>query len=120
MSEDRVTPVQMGPTKDYKALEVEWKDGHVSVYEPRYLRTKCPCAGCVDELTGRQLISPDMVPEDIYPKSINYVGRYALQFFWSDEHDTGFFAYDYLREICPCPECAAEGPAEVEDEEAED
>jgi DUF971 family protein len=107
MSEDRVTAVQIGPTKDYTALKIEWKDGHVSEYEPRYLRLRCPCAGCVDELTGEQLLTPDMVPDDIYPKSINYVGRYALQFFWSDGHDTGYYAYDFLRGICPCEDCVS-------------
>ncbi len=35
------------------------------------------------------------------------VGRYAIQFFWSDRHDTGIFAFDFLREICPCDACDA-------------
>jgi DUF971 family protein len=47
-----------------------------------------------------------MVPEDVYPTAIEYVGRYALQFFWSDGHSTGFFPFDMLRRICPCDACS--------------
>jgi DUF971 family protein len=33
------------------------------------------------------------------------VGWYALQFTFSDRHDTGIFSYELLRENCPCSEC---------------
>jgi DUF971 family protein len=106
MSREQITPVDIGPTPDGQALEIRWKDGHVSVFEPRYLRLNCPCAGCVDEMTGRRTLVPDMVPEDIYPRAIHYVGRYALQFVWSDGHDTGLYSFETLRALCPCAECA--------------
>ncbi len=105
MSKDEVTPVHIGPTEDGQALEIRWKDGHVSIFEPRYLRLHCPCAGCVDEMTGRRTLMPEMVPEDVYPKAIHYVGRYALQFTWSDGHDTGFYTFETLRALCPCSQC---------------
>ena len=34
--------------------------------------------------------------------SVKPVGRYALQFEFSDQHNTGIFTWQYLREICPC------------------
>lgn len=105
MSKDRINPANIAPTPDGKALEIRWEDGHVSVYEPRYLRLNCPCAGCVDEMTGRRTLIPATVPEGIYPTAINYIGRYALQFVWSDGHDTGFYSFETLRRICPCREC---------------
>lgn len=98
-------PSWVGPTSDGAALEILWRDGHRSVYRPRYLRLRCPCAGCVDEYSGRRTLRPEEVPERIFPSAIHWVGRYALQFVWSDGHDTGFFAFDYLRAMCPCPEC---------------
>lgn len=80
----------------------------MSQWQPRQLRIECPCAGCVDELTGRRILRPDSVPADIRPLEISYVGRYALSFRWSDGHDTGIFPFRFLREICPCRTCQDE------------
>jgi DUF971 family protein len=105
MKKGEITPAHIGPTEDGKALGIDWADGHSSVYEPRYLRLLCPCAGCVDEFTGRPLLKPEMVPQGVYPKAINHVGRYALQFVWSDGHDTGIYSFETLRDVCPCGDC---------------
>lgn len=35
------------------------------------------------------------------------VGKYALKFSWNDRHDLGIYSWSYLREVCPCGECAA-------------
>lgn len=103
-----VTPEEVGPSQDGTRLRIRWKDGHASEYEPRSLRLACPCAGCVDEMTGERMLTPEMVDPGVYPERIQYVGRYALQFFWSDGHETGIYPFDYLRRLCPCPECAAD------------
>ena len=108
MNKDRITPAQVGPTEDGTHLEIQWKDGHTSTYHPRFLRLNCPCAGCVDEMTGQRTLTPSMVPEGIYPTAIHYVGRYALQFVWSDGHDTGLFSFETLRALCTCSECREE------------
>lgn len=99
------TPNHIAPTDDGAALNIVWEDGHESVYEPRYLRMRCPCAACVDEMTGRRTLTEAMVSRSVYPAAIHYVGRYALQFVWSDGHDTGIYPFDYLRRACPCEEC---------------
>jgi DUF971 family protein len=45
--------------------------------------------------------------EDVEP-----VGRYALQFRFSDGHDTGIFSYNFLRRICQCDVCVPVKPPE--------
>ncbi len=100
-------PEEIGPNEDASALRIRWRDGHESHYPPRFLRLKCPCAGCVDEMTGRPILRPDGVDEGIHPLAIHYVGRYAIRFDWSDGHTTGIFPFEFLRKICPCPECGA-------------
>lgn len=113
MSRDpRTTPAQVAPSEDAARLRVEWRDGHASEFEPRYLRLRCPCAGCVEEMTGRPLLDPASVPPEVYPLAIQYVGRYALRFDWSDGHGTGIYPFDQLRALCPCSACA--GAAEGE------
>ena len=95
----RFTPAEVAPTQDATRLRIDWKDGHASVFTPRELRLHCPCAGCVDELTGERILVPGMVPETIHPTAIEYVGRYALRFVWSDGHETGIYPFEYLRRL---------------------
>lgn len=92
-------PEDIGPDEQGTRLRIRWRDGEVSLFEPRHLRLRCPCAGCVDEHTGRRMLVPEMVPDDVYPTAIHYVGRYALQFVWSDGHSTGIYPYEYLRRL---------------------
>jgi len=103
----RFTPKEIAPTEDATALRIEWEDGHESVYTPYRLRLLCPCAGCVDEMTGRRILDPSQVAEGVYPEAIHYVGRYALQFVWSDGHDTGYYPFEMLRAVCDCEACSA-------------
>ena len=95
----RTEPAEIGPTEDGTRLRIAWKDGRVSEYVPRELRLLCPCAACVDEMTGVRTLRPEMVDQNVYPTAIHYVGRYALQFVWSDDHSTGIYTFGYLREI---------------------
>nr|NIO07374.1 DUF971 domain-containing protein [Deltaproteobacteria bacterium] len=36
---------------------------------------------------------------------IRAVGNYAVEFRWQDGHSTGIYTFDYLRSLCPCPNC---------------
>lgn len=99
MARDAFTPEHVGPTEDGTRLRIVWKDGRESVYAPRELRLRCPCAGCVDEMSGERILVPAMVPQDVYPMAIDYVGRYALAFTWSDGHSTGIYPFEYLRRL---------------------
>lgn len=48
-----------------------------------------------------------LVPDDTQAINVELVGRYAIQFTWSDGHSTGIYSFDTLREICPCPQCTS-------------
>lgn len=99
MTDPRFVPDDIGPTGDGTRLRIQWKDGGVTEHTPRALRLRCPCAGCVDEMTGERMLTPGMVAPDVYPREIQYVGRYALQFHWSDGHSTGIYPFEYLRRL---------------------
>lgn len=98
-SDPKTEPAEIGPTEDGARLRIRWEDGVVSEYVPRYLRLLCPCAACVDEMSGVRTLTPEMVDESVYPTAIHYVGRYALQCVWSDGHSTGIYTFGYLRKI---------------------
>jgi DUF971 family protein len=81
------------------SISIEWSDSMEAHYEPRALRIACPCAGCVNEWTGEKMLKEDAVAEDITFSHVSVVGRYALNFHFSDGHDTGIFSFKYLREL---------------------
>ena len=86
-------------------IVILWDDGHRSPYPHRYLRLRCPCASCVDEMSGKPRLDPDQVPEDVRAVDQMQVGNYALQFLWSDTHYTGIYPYRFLRAACTCIVC---------------
>jgi len=93
-------------------LKIKWTDEHESIYNHKYLRENCPCALCQGEpdMLGKikvigQTISGQTISDDVRPKEISPVGRYAISIIWSDGHRTGIYAFDYLRGLCQCNEC---------------
>lgn len=104
------TPTRIKLAGANDTLTIEWSDGHLSVYPYRYLRDKCPCASCV-ELGSRTPVADNPFPivgaKPLQPERAELVGRYAVQIFWTDSHSAGIYSFHYLREACPCAECAA-------------
>jgi DUF971 family protein len=82
------------------ALRVTWADGRVCLYEASRLRRVCPCAQCVNEFTGERVLKPESVPDTLTINDVDIVGRYALNFRWSDGHDSGIYSFRYLRALC--------------------
>jgi DUF971 family protein len=78
-----------------------WEDGHESVFLPEFLRKKCPCALCShDPVRGE-----GFHPLKFKIRRLRPVGNYAVGIEWADGHDTGIYAYDYLRGLCMCDQC---------------
>lgn len=99
-----------------KGLEIDWADGHKSAWSFAWLREACPCAVCIDERAqqGRKAGQPKsksaanllpMYTPPAKPKSVQPVGRYAIQFNWLDGHSGGIYSWEYLRGVCQCKEC---------------
>ncbi|HKV73001.1 MAG TPA: DUF971 domain-containing protein [Gemmatimonadales bacterium] len=87
-------------------LTFDWDGaGHTGFFPARVLRLSCPCAECVEEMTGRPLLDPGRVPDDIRPLSMALVGAYGLRINWSDGHGAGIYTFERLRAHCPCPAC---------------
>src|SRR5713226_8391952 len=82
-------------------VDIVWSDGHSSHFDFAYLRDLCPCALCNDERSKTDAMAGTM-------GSAAAVGSYAVQIKYSDGHSTGIYSFDYLRTICPCPDCARE------------
>ena len=80
-------------------VTIKWSDETETKYDAAVLRRACPCAGCVHEWTGEKILKTENIADDLTFSSIGIVGRYALNFIFSDGHDTGIYTFNYLRQL---------------------
>ena len=91
-------PVPKAIRRRSDGVEIEWADrGKRVLLEARALRLACPCAACVDELSGSRVLDPATVPGDIEPLVLELVGAYGIRIRWSDGHGTGIYTFASLR-----------------------
>lgn len=116
LSPEAVTPARVKVKKtEGTGMEIEWRDGHSSSWNFRWLRDACPCATCHEEREreGRApgVAKPksqsllQMYEEPPRPLEVSPVGKYALKFKWNDGHEAGIYSWDYLRRVCDCDQC---------------
>ena len=100
--DDSVTPADLKVKLAEQKLFVDWKDGKHSEYLLAQLRRICPCATC---RTQREQESDNPLkilksdPTGVRVVSARLVGNYAIQFDWSDGHNTGIFDFRFLRSL---------------------
>lgn len=86
---------------DPSRVEIEWDDGHTSAFTAAELRGLCPCAQCIDELSGVRRHDPSGVPAELEQSDVRMVGNYAISMRFSDGHHTGIYTFPFLREHDP-------------------
>jgi ATP-binding protein involved in chromosome partitioning len=95
-ADDRPIPSKI-ELRSRQQLAIQWSDGKETLLNCYDLRVQCPCAQCVDEVTGERRLNPLAVSKDVWPQNIAPVGRYALHFDWSDGHRSGIYTFEHLR-----------------------
>jgi DUF971 family protein len=84
-------------------LAIRWEDNTESFVRLETLRRRCPCAGCQGErdVLGQLHKGPEKPysPASFHLRQLVTIGSYALQPTWGDGHNTGIYAFDYLRQI---------------------
>lgn len=93
-----------------RVTEIDWGDGHKSVYPHDILRGYCPCAGCQGH-TGTIKFQKHEEGIALEIEDIATVGNYALSLKWFDGHESGLYSYKYLRSLCQCSACAPQSAA---------
>lgn len=86
---------------DPSRVEIAWSDGVTTAFTAAQLRGLCPCAQCVDELSGVRRHDPANVPADLTQADLALVGNYALSMRFSDGHHTGIYTFEFLRSRDP-------------------
>lgn len=81
-------------------IRLTWSDEVSCELGIRRLRQECPCAFCVDEVTGVRRLDPDSVPAGVELVDMQPVGRYAYRILFGDGHDSGIYTLEMLRGLC--------------------
>lgn len=97
----KTTPEEIELRSQDRSFRVMWGDDHMTVFRNRDLRLACRCAACVEEMTGRPLLDPATVPDDIDITDVEEVGNYGLKITWQGGHSTGIYTWDRLRSLDP-------------------
>lgn len=86
-------------------LNIEWADGHASVFPLDGLRQACPCAECEGDKVER-IPKPSFL--HIFRQKnrwtnvqIEKAGSVGLRITWDDGHSGGIYRWDRLRELQP-------------------
>jgi DUF971 family protein len=110
------TPTRIHADRGAGTLEIDWDDGHHTVYDAVTLRWLCPCAYCRGEagMPGWLDSAPTLTPEQTRLVDLHLVGNYALSPHWADGHKTGYYPFRLLRDRCPCPEDTARRSADAD------
>ena len=104
----KTTVVPHAITRRDDGIIIEWDTaGHAGFFPARPLRLACPCAACIEEMTGRPLLDPGTIDADVRPLNVALVGAYGIKVEWSDGHGTGIYTFERLLAQCPCPNCSA-------------
>lgn len=91
-------PVTVRLHRATRTLELGYGGDESYSLSCEYLRVRSPSAevrrhGQGEEVlqTGKRLVTIDRIEP---------LGNYALQFYFSDGHDSGIYSWDYLYELC--------------------
>jgi len=88
-----------GLKREQDHLLLRWEDGLEVRVPVRELRLRCPCAFCVNEVTGVRMIDPKEIPPSVALQDMQPVGHYAYRILFGDGHDTGLYTLEALRDI---------------------
>jgi len=110
----RFKPVAIRSPRGGRSTEIDWADGHRSVYPHAILRGYCPCAGCQGHTGDIHFVQPSDAQQEL--DEIEVVGGYAISLKWFDGHASGIYSFKYLRALCHCPVCSPAGHEPVSDD----
>ncbi len=115
-SDNHIIEVTFGDTSSSDDEE----DSGAGLYmlPPAELRRDCKCAACVEELSGKQILQPEDVPDSVKPLNMAPTGNYALSVDWSDGHKS-LYPYRQIKTLLESKGIEKEGAATtVVEEEA--
>ena len=91
---------------EQRSLEIVWSDGKKMDYPFGVLRKACPCATCREKKRAESAKPKGLLQvlsaAETVPLAVTHmrpVGNYAYNITFSDDHSSGLFTMELLREI---------------------
>ena len=95
-----------------RGLSVCWSTGEVTFLSSKILRTNCPCASCEEKRGNISHQKPLSSKKDSLLRIVQAseeqetdlvevwsIGNYAIGMRWGDQHNTGIYSFQFLREL---------------------
>lgn len=95
----KIAPAGAANTGAPAQIRLQFDTGEAFEIAALDLRFACPCASCVDEMTGKRTLRKESLKADVRPTKIEPVGRYGIHIDWSDGHRTGMYHFDHLYKL---------------------
>jgi DUF971 family protein len=99
-------PIEVHLHQASRTLELVWDGGERCTLSCEYLRVHSPSAEVRGHGPGQEVLQTGKRLVTI--NTIESVGNYALQFRFSDGHDSGIYAWEYLYTLCQRSRCAVD------------
>lgn len=84
---------------DNHRFSIEWNDRSIQTFRLSDVQRECPCARCRDEMTGKPLVDPASIQEDVKAIAIRSVGRYGLKIHFTSGCSLGIFSFERLQQV---------------------
>jgi len=92
-------PIMRIEQKNVYSLTIHWKDGKIQTIDLCEIQKNCPCANCINEITGKRLLDLKTVKKDVRAISFQTIGRYALQIQFTSGCSTGIYSFEQLQQM---------------------
>ena len=92
-----MTPTNIALHQTSKILELTWPDGVSHKLSCEYLRVSSPSAEVRGHGIGQETLQ--LGKENVNIKAIEPVGNYAVKLVFDDNHDSGLYSWDLLRNL---------------------
>ncbi len=98
MDELKPIPTNITLHQKSKSLELHYSDTESYQLSCEYLRVLSPSAEVRGHGPGEETLQVGKLNINI--TAINPVGKYAVQFTFTDDHKSGIYSWEYLYELC--------------------
>jgi DUF971 family protein len=92
-----MTPTNIALHQTSKILELTWPDDVTHNLSCEYLRVSSPSAEVRGHGIGQETLQ--LGKENVNIKAIEPIGHYAIKLVFDDNHDSGLYSWDLLREL---------------------
>ena len=93
-----MTPTAIKLHRKSGILELAWEDGGIYSLNAEFLRVHSPSAEVRGHGPGQEVLQTGKI--DVRIDNIEPVGNYAVRLHFDDDHNTGIYSWEYLRELC--------------------